>query len=155
MITADQLNQRVGQPIDSICPNGYANSDDNHCAHYVSHVLCFDFGTTCLSMVNGKGPGANIRVQQLFEKCPQVGRWEDRPDTVHQCLVFVTDASNVHLSQKKIDNVPKKHVGIYFAGKIWNYSNSHGEVRCVTPHQFQLTYPGNNIALFYGTMPMG
>lgn len=155
MVTLEQLNQRLGQAISQICPNGYDDSAFNHCAHYVSHVLGFNFGYTCLKAVQGTGPAANLRVHELFERCPQVGKWADRPATVHQCLAFVTAAGNVHLSQKKMDNVPKKHVGIFFAGKIWNYSNTHSEVRAVSPHDFQHTYHGHDISLFYGTMPAG
>ena len=106
-------------------------------------------------MVGGDGAAATIRVQQLFEHCPQVRKWADLPASVHQCQVFVTAASNVDLATKKMDNAPKKHVGIYCAGKVWNYSNTHSEVRCVTPHDFQHTYHGHDIALFYGTMPLG
>jgi len=155
MIAASQLNQRLGRPIGSICPNGYSDPNDNHCAHYVSHVLNFRFGTTCRTMHAGTNPGANIRVQELFARCPDVGGWTDRPAHVHQCLVFVTDASNVDLPHKLMANVPRKHVGIYVNGMIWHYSNSTSKVVSVPPEHFQHHYHGPNTALFYGTMPVG
>src|ERR1019366_6097407 len=155
MITAAQLNQRLNEPISKICPNRYANPGDNHCAHYVSHVLNFRFGTTCLTMHSGSHPGANIRVQELFSHCPTVGPWVDRPSHVFQCLVFVTDASNVDISRKTMANVPRKHVGIYVNGTIWHYSNSTSKVVAVTPEHFRHHYSGSGIALYYGTMPMG
>lgn len=155
MITAAQLNQRLGEPISKICPNGYADPNDNHCAHYVSHVLTFRFGTTCRTMHAGSSPGANIRVQELFARCPQVGGWANHTEHVFQCLVFITDASNVDLTHKMMTNVPRKHVGIYVNGRIWHYSNSRSKVVSVTPEEFQHHYYGSNIALFYGTMPAG
>ena len=153
MITANQLNYRLGQSISKICPNGYASAADNHCAHYVSHVLNFTFGVTCGQMHSGPGPNANIRVQELFARCPSVGVWVDRPVEALQSLVFVTNAANVNLASHTMENVPKKHVGIYFNGSIWHYSNSHSQVVTTTPAQFQHHYPGLGIALFYGTMP--
>ena len=155
MITSSQLNQRLGEPISKICENGYADPDDNHCAHYVSHILGFRFGTTCRTMHDGSAPGANIRVQELFAHCPQVGKWADRPAAALQCLVFVTKASHVHIPQKLMDNVPQKHVGIYLGGTIWHYSNSTSKVVSVTPERFKHHYPGEGIELFYGTMPLG
>lgn len=155
MITAAQLNQRLGQPIARICPNGYSNPNDNHCAHYVSHVLNFRFGATCRTMHAGKNPGASIRVQELFARCPRVGHWADRPANVPQVLVFVIDASNVDLRRKVMANVPRKHVGIYLGGMIWHYSNANSMVVSVLPDRFQHHYQGPNIALFYGTLPLG
>jgi hypothetical protein len=154
MITVAQLNEYLTQPISKICLNGYANANDNHCAHFISHVLGLKFGVTCLTMQGGTHAGANIRVQEVFARCPEVGRWADRPGHVGQCLVFVTDASNVDLVHKIMTNVPKKHVGIYVSGMIWHYSNSKSQVVSVSPDVFQHHYPGSNIAMFYGTMPL-
>lgn len=153
MVTAVQLNQRLGDAISKICPNGYTNPNDNHCAHFISHMLEYRFGATCRTMSNGTSPGANIRVQEVFAHCPTVGAWADRPSDVKQCLVFVTHQSNVNLKKKVMENVPKKHVGIYLDGSIWHYSNSKSQVVNVTPEEYQKHYPGPGIALFYGTMP--
>ena len=155
MVTPAELNQRLNESIGKICSNGYDDPNDNHCAHYVSHVLNFIFGTTCRTMHAGKDPGANIRVQELFARCPQVGRWADRPGPLGQCLVFVTDATHVNLVNKVMANVPRKHVGIYVNGTIWHYSNFRSQVVTVTPEHFKNHYPGSGIALFYGTMPIG
>ena len=156
----DLCDGRVGtckttRDLSKICSNGYANPNDNHCAHYVSHILNFRFGTTCRTMHPGNHPGANIRVQELFAHCPQVGPWADRPAHAVQCLVFVTDASGVDVPGKTMANVPRKHVGIYVNGPIWHYSNSRSKVVNVTPELFQHHYHGSGIALFYGTMPIG
>lgn len=113
----------------------------------------FGFGATCRMMSSGKQPGANIRVQELFASCPQVGTWDSRPAGVTTGLVFVTDAKNVDVALKVINNVPKKHIGIFINGTIWHYSNSKSQVVCMPPEQFIHHYPGAGIALFYGTMP--
>lgn len=153
MITAKDLNSYLGHSIAKICPNGYANKADNHCAHFVSHVLGFDFGLTCDQMVHNADSGVNLRVQELFFNCPGVGAWEDLPAPTFACLAFVTAASHVKLERKIMVNVPRKHVGIYFNGFIWHYSNSRGKVIKQTPNEFRHHYPGNDIALFYGLFP--
>ncbi len=144
-LSADLLNQYVGKNIVDICAFGFASGAENHCAHFVSHVLQLEFGYTC-----ARG-GRNIRVQEVFAKCPEVGEFDDRPG--QSCLVFVTKASNVHLAKKIIDNVPKKHIGIFYNGTIWHYSNSRGHVVTQVPSEFIKHYPTQTNALFYGTFP--
>lgn len=153
MITGDQLDQHLGDPISKICSNGYVDPNDNHCAHFVSHVLDYEFGTTCRVMAGGTDTPANIRVQELFAHCHGVGNWADKPGAILQCLVFVTNRYNVHLSTRTMDNVPKKHVGIFLNGTIWHYSNSKSQVVKMAPEEFSHHYPGADIALFYGIMP--
>jgi hypothetical protein len=94
------LSTYLDKPIGDICPNGYANDADNHCAHFVSDAMGYGFGVTCLTMRRGKGFGANIRVQEIFPQCPTVGKWMSRPVTMTACLVFITDASNGDLTHK-------------------------------------------------------
>src|SRR4051794_1141081 len=113
LITPQQLNGFLGKPIGQICENGYANDADNHCAHFVSHAMAYQFGATCLMMSHGKKPGGNIRVHELFSRCASVGAWDARPPALTSCLVFITRASNVNLGTKVMTNVPRKHVGIF------------------------------------------
>jgi hypothetical protein len=94
------LSTYLDKPIGDICPNGYANDADNHCAHFVSDAMGYGFGVTCLTMRRGKGFGANIRVQEIFPQCPTVGKWMSRPVTMTACLVFITNASNGDLTHK-------------------------------------------------------
>jgi hypothetical protein len=152
-LTRADLDALVGEDISQICGNGYAAPNDNHCAHFVSHVAGYGFGATCRTMKVGTQPGASIRVQELFAHCPTVGRWVDRPGSLLSCLVFVTAASNVHIKKHQMDNVPRKHVGIFLSGTIWHYSNSQHQVVTQTPEQFIHHYPGSDIALFYGSFP--
>jgi hypothetical protein len=153
-ITKDALDGYLGKPISDLCPNGYTAASDNHCAHFVSHVLGFSFGLTCGNMGHGPGPSGNIRVQELFPKCPMVGNWAQKPVVLIQCLVFITDANNVDLQNKTMVNVSRKHVGIYYNGTIWHYSNTDHKVVSQTPQAFSNHYPPPSNAMFYGTMPL-
>ena len=153
VITQHQLTGYLGKSIADICQNGYVSPDDNHCAHFVAHVLGYQFGVTCQMMGNGKGPGATLRVQELFPKCPKVGAWSLRPSSVKTCLVFITRAANVNLSAKTMANVPRKHVGIFADGFVWHYSNSQQKVIKQTPAQFAQHYSSPDNALFFGTLP--
>jgi hypothetical protein len=152
MVTASDLNKFLGKNIEVMCGNGYVNPHDNHCAHFVSHALGYDFGYTCRTAGTGNGPGADLRVQELFSRCPSVGRWASKPTPLTTCLVFVTAASHVNLATKTMSNVPKKHIGIFINGMIWHYSNSHHKVVTQQPGEFVHHYPGIDIALFYGQM---
>jgi hypothetical protein len=149
-----QLDAYVGKSMAEICPNGFAGADRNHCAHFVSHALGYDFGLTCRQMVKEPaGAGACLRVQDLFERCPEVGLWADLPNRVPACLAFVTDMKNVDLQRKRMTNVPRKHVGIYFGGTIWHHSRLHGGIVTRTPKEFARHYSGKTITLYYGLLP--
>lgn len=149
------LKQYLNNPINKICSNGYHKSSDNHCAHFVSHVLGFRFGMKCINMT-GKGDqssAATIRVHDVFSKCPQVGLWTAKPENNNFCLAFVTSLSSVNLQAKVMRNVPKKHIGIYLNGMIYHYSNGRNKVVSQTPEEFSKHYHGHDITVFYGTMP--
>jgi hypothetical protein len=141
------LNEYIGKSIVDICSYGYTDASENHCAHFVSHVLQLEFGYRC----KGRKEGRNIRVKEIFEQCPVVGSWDNRPAAA--CLVFVTKASNVNLKQKIMTNVPKKHMGIHCNGTIWHYSNTRDKVITQTPAEFINHYKGQTNALFYGSFP--
>ena len=147
------LSTYLDKTIADICPNGYANDADNHGAHFVSHAMGYGFGATCLTMRHGKGFGANIRVQEIFTRCPIVGAWAPRPVTMTTCLVFITNASNVNVAAKVMSSVPQKHVGIYISGLIYHYSNSQHQVVQQTPEQFSHHYAAPDNAMFYGSLP--
>ncbi len=149
--TAD-LQKYEGKHIKDICGNAYHNDSDNHCAHFVSHVLGFSFGLTCKGMTGKGTKGASLRVHELFAKCPEVGKLADCKAAA--CLVFITKAGNVNLAQKVMSNVPQKHVGVYVDGTIWHYSNGRRMVVSQTPEAFSKHYPGAGFALFYGVFPL-
>ena len=153
MITQQQLDAYLGKSIGEICRNGYSSVADNHCAHFVAHVLGYSFGVTCRMMGNGRGDAATLRVQELFPRCKAVGVWSLRPASLQSCLVFMTRSGNVNLSSKVMANVPRKHVGIFLKGFIWHYSNSRQQVVRQTPSQFSIHYPSPDNAMFYGSLP--
>ena len=103
-------------------------------------------------MGSGQGPAANLRVQEIFPKCPSVGVWSLRPQSLSTCLVFITKASNVNLAAKVMANVPRKHIGIYVGGFIYHYSNRRDQVVKELPSQFALHYPAPDNAMFYGSL---
>jgi hypothetical protein len=149
----DQLGGYLGKHISQICPNRYANNRDNHCAHFVSHVLGYRYGVTCKMMGRGVAPGANLRVQEVFGECAAVGPWESRPKDGAACLAFIAAATNVNLPAKVMSNVPRKHIGIWCEGFIWHYSNSLRQVIRQTPEQFSRHFPAPDNAMFYGLLP--
>ncbi len=153
MLDATTLNGYLGKHISEICGLGYASDSDNHCAHFVGHVLGLRFGATCATMSRGSGTPASIRVQELFAHCTEVGAWGGLPERVTDGLVFITHAGNVHLASRKMDNVPRKHVGIFLGATrdIWHYSNSRHQVVTQTPEEFSHHYPAPHNAMFWGT----
>jgi hypothetical protein len=153
MITQQQLGSYLGKSIVQICPNGFGSPADNHAAHFVAHVLGYQFGITCQIVSHGKRPGASIRVQDIFPRCPVVGVWSLRPASLQTCLVFITRVANVNLATKAMSSVPRKHIGIFFGGTVWHYSNSQHRVVKQTPAQFALHYTAPDNAMFYGSMP--
>lgn len=154
MLTLAILNSYLGLHIRDICPVGFANNSDNHCAHFVSHVLGLGFGVTCRTMVSGFGPEASIRVQEIFARCLNVGAWSDLPYPLFTGLAFITNANNVNLRTKTMTNVPRKHVGIFFGHTtdIWHYSNSRRQVVRQQPSAFSNHYAAPDNAMFWGSV---
>jgi hypothetical protein len=139
------LDSYLGKNISDVCTFGFTGAQENHCAHWVSHVLQLSIGYCC-----GKG-GRSIRVQELFAACPTVGAFDDAPST--SFLVFVTAPANVSLSKKVMVNVPRKHIGICYQRTIWHYSNTRDEVITQSPEEFVKHYPHQKNALYFGTFP--
>ena len=152
ILTQQRLDGYLGKTIGELCQNGYTNNADNHCAHFVAHVLGYKFGVTCHMMGSGRGTAANLRVQEIFPRCPTVGVWSLRPASLIACLAFITKASNVNLSTKVMANVPRKHIGIYTGGFIYHYSNRLDKVVKQTSAQFALHYPAPDNAMFFGSL---
>jgi len=155
MITEATLQGYLGKHISQICPIGYAADSDNHCAHFVSHVLGYQFGATCRTMKHGTGTPGSIRVHEVFQKCLSVGNWDDLPTPLFWGLVFITNASGVNLKTKVMANVPRKHIGIFHGGMrtIYHYSNSRRQVVSQTPAEFSGHYPAPHNAMFWGSAP--
>ncbi len=76
-----RLTPCEGLNIDRICGNAFTDPAQNHCAHLVCHWLNLSFGYTCRSAGRANTTGANVRVHELFARCPRVGRWADKRDS--------------------------------------------------------------------------
>ncbi len=148
MVSAVDFNRFVGRNISDICGNGFADPNDNHCAHFVSNAMGYSFGYTCKIASRGKLPGVNLRVHEIFACCPTVGHWVDKPIALAACLVFVTNAGNVNVATKTMDNTPRKHIGVFIQGTIWHYSNSRQKVISQTPGELCITIPDRELPSF-------
>jgi hypothetical protein len=152
----DTLSNWVGHHMRDICPRGAASDADNHCAHFVCHVLGYNFGATCRVLAaHSSGQSASIRVQELFANCLQVGPWDELPTPLYWGLVFITNPRNVDLDAQTIVNVPRKHVGIFIGGDrtIYQYRNRSRKVVKQTPEVFSQHYPAPDNAMFWGSAP--
>jgi hypothetical protein len=129
VISAAGLDTFTGKPISQICPLMFHDSKQNHCAHFVGHVLRLKdgVGLTCAGMTSKgtkyPGAGACLRVNELFNVCEDLAVPADRG-----CLIYITNLTNF-LKGGLMGQSPHKHVGIYFGGDVWNYSNQAGQVK--------------------------
>lgn len=151
VLTESVLNSYLGRSIAQICPHGYDGAQDNHCAHFVAHVLQLDFGMTCGRLRRRPG-GANVRVQELFAQCPSSREVVECPST-GQGLIFVSDRRNFSGTPTQIENVRRKHVGVMSNGRVWHYSNTLRRVVVQTVGEFLSHYPRQDNALWYGALP--
>src|SRR5687767_822494 len=149
-----KLSETISKTIADFCKNNFNGAGENHCAHYVCHVLELDSGYDCKTHKNGSHPGSCLRVHELFAECPEVGNWDNAPQGVQ--IVFVTDKSNVDLTAHTMRKITKKDVGIFSDGHVHHYSNTQDIVIRQTPAafltRFQGAYGGNQ-RLFFGTFP--
>jgi hypothetical protein len=155
MTLKQQLEDALGKSIDRICPNRFHDFSKNHCAHFVSHLLKMEFSFNCKELAGGNEKGANIRVHEVFSKCPRVGKFENRPAD-SPVLVFVTRRDVVDLENKKMLNIPQKHIGILIDGNVYHYSNTQEKVVKWAPEKFLSTFQEIYAGiqnLFFGTFP--
>ena len=154
MLDRELLDGYLGFSMRDICPHGYDSEGDNHCAHFIAHVLQLGFGVTCASMRGRRGaPGAaNLRVQEVFEQCPSTRELIECPSS-GEGLIFVSDRRNFRGSPVQIRNVRKKHVGLMLDGKIWHYSNTRERVEQQTIAGFLTHYRRQQNALWWADFP--
>ncbi len=156
-ISTAAMDAFVGKSIEDICPLHYGKVHDieNHCAHFVGHVLKLNsslhIGYTCAGMASGgdKHPaaGACIRVHEIFNACNKL----EKP-AESGCLAYFTLKGNV--GGGHMGNIPKKHVGVYFQGNVWNYGNTLDKVRKDPVGQLANLYGSDTITL-YTKFPSG
>lgn len=155
---AKKLSEYEGLNVKDICSN-FTDNDQNMCAHFVSHVLGFSFGYNCRTHTGKQdSPAACIRVQEVFGKCTDVGKWDDKPADPGQCLIFVTTSTNaVDLPGRIFGNIPKKHIGIFNGGKVFHYSNNKEMVLKMELEDFRnyMKKSYGDISVYYGSYPTG
>jgi hypothetical protein len=154
-ISKEFLDRYVGKKIEDICTIfGETSDEHNHCAHFVSHVLGFRIGLLCNSMKyetrNDTDSGRSIRVNDLFNNCPERGYWSDKPKDLDCCLIFAVLKSQINNDggALTISTHPKKHVGIYHKGNAYNYGNTKDKVRVDGVAHFQSLYGKGTVALY-------
>jgi hypothetical protein len=156
-ITLSTLQGYVGKSISDLCSNGFSSPAQNHCAHFVSHAIGIKLGMLCGDMAfKTRKTGASIRCDELYNRLALRGKWEDRPTMSDGILIFVLSAKNV--VSGVMSPVPQKHVGIYYGGAVFNFSNSQKKVVAdpsvdAFHKKFQSSYAGNDISLYYGVAP--
>lgn len=157
------ITANLNKPISHLCPFSIGtNNHQNHCAHFVSHVMGYELAPTCktytLADKQKPGKGATIRVDDLFKNSPQTGLLTDKPAALSECLIFVTLSTNMMKVGNKLimAQQPKKHVGILYQGKVWNYSNSHNKVVADQLETFKTKFThayktsGATVEFYYG-----
>lgn len=153
--TAREMEGYVNKNISEICGCAFHDNSLNHCAHFVCHVCELRFGYTCFQ-ITGRGSAetsANVRVHEVFAQCRRVGAWADKPADLRTGFIFVTRASDVNVRTKVMNNVPRKHIGIFIERDVWQYKNRFRHVIKQTPAEFGQHY-GSGYATFFGEFPL-
>ena len=153
-LESKDLQKFEGLDIKEICSTGFDSAGLNHCAHFVSHAIDLTFGMLCGNMAwETKGRGVCIRVDEIFNRCKEVGAWESRPSCLVPCLAFVTPSTNV--TGNRMGSSPKKHIGIFTDGRVWHYSNGSDKVVTDSPERFLIKFKGlygAKTQLYYGAL---
>ena len=155
VLTAQGLDTFKDKLIKDVCPLGFIDPAENHCAHFAGHVLKLNstvkIGLTCDKMISKptKFPaaGACLRVHELFNACDDLSVRNESG-----CLIYVTKATNISPKDGTMGNIRQKHVGIYFQGNVWDYSNDAGKVLSEKVDAFitriDKAYGGHTVARF-------
>jgi hypothetical protein len=154
-ITETELVASLNKTISDFCAIGFTNSKDNHCAHYVSHMLNLHFGTLCDLSFDGRNRAAvSIRCDEIYNRLASRGALGSTTPS-NGWLIFATPTFNV--IGDTMGNNKKKHVGIYFNAKVYNYYNDDDQVRADTLERFhdrlKRAYSDPKLGLYYAAVP--
>lgn len=158
------IQTTLNKHISHLCAFTIGKNDvQNHCAHFVSHIMGYEFpGATCKNFTwadkQKNEKGATIRVDDIFKKAPVTELLSNKPASLGECLIFVTLSSNVKKVGSKLvmDNHPKKHIGILSKGMVWHYSNTRNMVVSDQLESFKNTFlntyktSGTTVEFYYG-----
>ncbi len=147
-----KLDDAVGKRIDAFCQSTLASkTGENHCAHFVSHMLDYDLPGTasCKTMTladknNSAVIGASIRVNEIYNLIPKTRK---KPVTDNACyapgLIFVTQKRNIKINGKMGDK-SQKHIGILLGRWVYHYGNTANKVKKERLSSFIRTYTRNS-----------
>jgi hypothetical protein len=151
------LDVYLGQSVTDFCGKyGRVGDSENHCAHFVSHVLGLRIpGAALCSNVGGslyayeeRRNGFCLRVNQVFNSCTNRARWDDGDLPASVCFVVATLEANIESENPlTIGTMSRKHIGFYVGGQVYNYGNTHDKVRKTPLADFKRHYGGNTILL--------
>jgi hypothetical protein len=151
------LDTYLGQSLVDFCGKyGSVGDNQNHCAHFVSHVLQLRIpGAALCSNVGGSSytyaerrNGFCIRVNQIFNSCSNRARWDDKSVPSGVCFVVATLEANIESEDPlTIGEMKKKHIGFYTAGHVYNYGNTNDKVRKTPLADFKRHYGAKTILL--------
>jgi hypothetical protein len=140
-ITTADLTAQTGKTVARFCDCGYTDMHQNHCAHFVSHVLDIEVGLRCGSMAWAtRGRGVSLRVNEVFNYCTVRGRWDDASQVPTEVagynafLMFTTIPDNITAGGDMLTmgSHRHKHVGIHRDGTVWNFSNNHAHPQVIS-----------------------
>ena len=151
------LDTYLGKSVESFCGKyGKVGDSQNHCAHFVSHVLklripgaalCSNVGDSSYSYAERR-MGFCVRVNQVFNSCKNRARWDDKKLPTEVCFIVATLESNVETKDPlTIGSMSRKHIGFYSGGWVYNYGNTADKVRKTSLADFKRHYGANTILL--------
>jgi hypothetical protein len=158
-VAADALNLEpyLGKSVVDFCGKyGSVGDSENHCAHFVSHVLQLRIpGAALCSNVGGSSytyaerrAGFCVRVNQVFNSCSNRARWDDNNLPTDVCFIVATLEENIQSENPlTIGAMSRKHIGFYSGGHVYNYGNTQDKVRKTPLADFKRHYGANTILL--------
>jgi hypothetical protein len=148
----------LGKTREEFCTR-YHSAHDNHCAHFVSHILQLRIPHSALCTNVGdnidyatRNTGFSVRVNQVYNHSSNRRRWNDATPEGN-CFVVATIEDNITAEKPlMIGTHPRKHIGIMSDGKVYNFSNTHNKVVSKTMAEFKTHY-GNETVLLLADLP--
>jgi hypothetical protein len=164
VIAAKQFNLEgyLGKSVVDFCGKyGSAGDDQNHCAHFVSHVLDLRIpgAALCSNVADSqyayedRRKGFCIRVNQVFNSCKSRAYWDDKNLPSQVCFIVATVEANIESENPlTIGSMSRKHIGFYSGGWVYNYGNAKDKVRKTSLADFKSHY-GKKTVLLKSDLP--
>ena len=159
VIAAKNINLEtyLGQSVVDFCGTfGSVADSEDHCAHFVSHVLqlripgaalCSNVGSSSYTYEDRR-KGFCIRVNQVFNSCQNRARWDDAKLPTDVCFIVATVEANIERkSPLTIGSMRQKHIGFYSGGWVYNYGNTNDTVKKTALADFKRHYGPRTILL--------